>query len=694
MASYYYLTRTGEVEHIHAMSISKESADRYAFDKMRAISDRQWETKITSTQWGDTIFLVDDGYEIKNITVVNNVTSETVLTVYGNETPKDYNIIAECCERVVGFSTFNSVTKGDATYPARTGCILIFSGDSSSNSYDVNIKFEVGKKTLVPDGVTFILTNCTGDYNQTDVGYNIILTPNDGYEFQSTSKPTCYDTNNTNYSEMIINSDGTCSCVTTSISAFKVTGDAIKVISKVFCHFDFSNLDGTLDDYDYSFDDKHTSESGVERINKFLGDTGSGDSKIGYFGSDAKKRIDENNPPYVTFTDGSGTLQTLVFDNNLMNEGYYYHFFTSTDKKLKVCSDVVLYVPLVGTVTNYFITQNLINCTSDCNLDSIDKNSSITIVITPNTEFHFDNTPTATMGDEIIESSQLETGYSFTFNNVDGDIVINATAVADVPSEQNNADYGFINIYNPSLGELQNIASKYFINFTTGNTTTLTEYIIGMFQIFAKPLTLTSRQSVKFGKYDTGVGAKVVREPKVEVDCGSITVDEKYHSALDYDQYVNAKIWLPFCGFFDISSDLFMNNNLYLKYTIDVLTGKCVASLSTGKLDDANTVVYNFCGNAMMKIPYYVNNDEQRTNGAINNGVYNMSEKTPYVIITRQISVTPDSSQLDGKPASEYVRLGDLTGFTKCKEVTVNEMISTKAEKAEIESLLKKGVIL
>lgn len=461
----------------------------------------------------------------------------------------------------------------------------------------------------------------------------------------------------------------------------------------ITCKFDFSNLDGTLDDYDYSFNDNHTATSGVESINKFLGDRGSGDSRIAYTGSDVK-RIDENNPPYVTFTDGSGTLQTLVFDTNLMNQGSYYHSFTSEEESLKVCSDVVFYVPLVGTVTNYFITQNLINCTSDYALDIVEKDSSIIIIITPKSESHFDNTPTATMGGDNIKSSQLETGYSFTFENISGDIVIDATSVADLPIEQNNADYGFINIYNPSLGELQSIASKFFINFSTGTSVTLTEYIVNMYQIFAKPLTLTDRQSVKFGKYDTGVGAKVVREPKVEVDCGSITLDEKYKSALDYDQYVNARIWLPFCGFFDISSDLFMNSKLYLKYTIDVITGKCVASLSTDKLDDANTVVYNFCGSAMMKIPYYVNNNEQRTNGAINNDTYNMSERTPYVIVTRQISVTPNSSQLDGEPTNDYVKLGDLTGFTKCKEVVASGMVATQSEKSEIESLLKKGVIL
>ena len=542
-----------------------------------------------------------------------------------------------------------------------------------------------------PDGREYVESNAThteetvtNDETFEDE-YLVVCTPNADCTY--TNIPTCVERNTGDVISSQLDGSSYNFHIPT-YGSWLITNDA--VFSK--CKFDLSNLYGAIVDYNFSFNDNHTATVGVENVNVFLGDRGSGECHIRYSGSD--KYIEESDTPYIVFTNDSGVGYTLLLDNPLMGEGDFYHFFTSEEKNMKICSDAVVYVPLHDVVTKYFITQNLMNCVSDCNLDSIDKNSSITIVITPNTEFHFDNTPTATMGNEIIESSQLETGYSFTFNNVDGDIVINATAVADVPLEQNNADYGFINIYNPSLGELQNVASKYFINFTTGNDTTLTEYIIGMFQIFAKPLTLTSRQSVKFGKYDTGVGAKVVREPKVEVDCGSITVDEKYHSALDYDQYVNAKIWLPFCGFFDISSDLFMNNNLYLKYTIDVLTGKCVASLSTGKLDDANTVVYNFCGNAMMKIPYYVNDNEQRSNGAINNGVYNMSEKTPYVIITRQISVTPNSSQLDGKPASEYVRLGDLTGFTKCKEVTVNGMISTKAEKAEIESLLKKGVIL
>ena len=410
------------------------------------------------------------------------------------------------------------------------------------------------------------------------------------------------------------------------------------------------------------------------------------------FKSEYKINPDEYTPPYIHYFTDSTRERKLFFEYEDMNT---YSYDLSVGSEIPI-NDVTIVVDGVQapTVTKYNITQNITNSISDCSLQQIDSGSSLTVNINAKTGYHFDIAPTATMKGVNVVSSQLENVYTFSFVNVDGDIIINATAVADEPAEQNNADFGFINIYNPSLSELQNISNKFFVNLSTGTITQLTDYIVGMFQIFGKPLTLKSRQNVKFGKYDTGVGVLVVREPRIEIDCGSVELQEKYHSALDYDQYVNARIWLPFCGFFDISSDLFMNGNCYLKYFIDVLTGKCVASLSSSRLDDGKSVIYNFCGNAMMKIPYYINDENQRANGAIANDVYNLADRTPYILVTRQISVTPNSSQLDGKPSNEYVKLGDLTGFTKCSEVIASGMISTNDEKNMIESLLKKGVIL
>lgn len=442
-----------------------------------------------------------------------------------------------------------------------------------------------------------------------------------------------------------------------------------------------------------------TWENDTKKLSEILNDTYQfvvySDYNNNYFFDEI---ISKSEVPLMIYTDSKGNLRMIsgswltsledgVGYNATFDIGSYINDIVNSDIELN------MYATLKEPPVMYYVTQNLTNCTSDCTITSIQKDSDLTIVVTPNEGYSFTTTPTATMNGTNVDSSQLETGYSFSFTDIDGDIVVNATAKADSPVDENNADYGFINIYNPTQSELQSIASKFFMNFSSGTVITLTEYIINMFQIFGKPLVLKNKQSVKFGKYDTTIGANVVREPKIEIDCGAIEVKEKYNSALDYDSYVNARIWLPFCGFFDIQSDLFMNGKLYLSYTIDVLTGKCIASLKTSQLE--YSVVYNFCGSASMKIPYYVNNNDERANGAIANDVYNLADKTPYVLLTRKISATPDSSQLDGINSNIKVdRLGDLTGYTKCSSVDVRGIKATQGELEQLESYLKKGVIL
>ena len=84
----------------------------------------------------------------------------------------------------------------------------------------------------------------------------------------------------------------------------------------------------------------------------------------------------------------------------------------------------------------------------------------------------------------------------------------------------------------------------------------------------------------------------------------------------------------------------------------------------------------------------------QRT-GSISANTGLLGEMKPYVLVTRPISFIPDSYEsLIGRPYQTTATLGSQTGFVKVREVHLDGITATEAEKEEIERMLKKGVIL
>ena len=70
-----------------------------------------------------------------------------------------------------------------------------------------------------------------------------------------------------------------------------------------------------------------------------------------------------------------------------------------------------------------------------------------------------------------------------------------------------------------------------------------------------------------------------------------------------------------------------------------------------------------------------------------------MGAKIPYIIITRpkQIQV-PNYNAHYGYQAHKMVRVGDCTGYLRCREVHVISPTASDEEKSQIEQLMKMGV--
>jgi len=113
--------------------------------------------------------------------------------------------------------------------------------------------------------------------------------------------------------------------------------------------------------------------------------------------------------------------------------------------------------------------------------------------------------------------------------------------------------------------------------------------------------------TVVVGLIDTGVLMNHLSAQWVELDCGSITLDETWSAYLDYDPYTKLEVYLPYCGTHPLKVDDFMPGTISLKYHIDLLSGACVAILVSTKSDKhgdtLNSVVYQFMGNCASQLP-------------------------------------------------------------------------------------------
>ena len=297
-------------------------------------------------------------------------------------------------------------------------------------------------------------------------------------------------------------------------------------------------------------------------------------------------------------------------------------------------------------------------------------------------------------------------------------------------------DAGFITLFNPTLAEMKELSNYMWSDLFDVN---------GWKKVFADPMDAilglsivpvavpdAGAKTVKVGNISTGVSMNTAASQYVEVDCGTLNVNEYWGAYLDYDPYTKAEIYLPYIGIHPISTDDIMNKPVHVVYHVDILSGSCCAYVQCG-----GTVLYSFIGQCSSSIPITGDNWTNVINGAISiagsigsmvatggasapmgieqiastavNTMKPSVEKsgamggtggmlgvqTPYLILTRPRQALPrDQNIFKGYPSFITEHLGDLTGYTEIDSIHLEGIPATESELSEIESLLKEGVIL
>lgn len=302
----------------------------------------------------------------------------------------------------------------------------------------------------------------------------------------------------------------------------------------------------------------------------------------------------------------------------------------------------------------------------------------------------------------------------------------------------------FVSIYNPTRANVQAL-KNYLWSSQIGDTlkklyNNPMDSIISLHMVPVTPTTSTG--TIHIGGTDTEVDGRPVTNQYVTVNCGSLTIGEYWAAYLDYNPYTKLYLYLPFCGMHSVDTDEFMGQTLSIRYDVDVVTGDCLCSISGSRAGGMSTILYQYAGNCSVEIPVSAANYNARISaglglvgsavgiaaaaatggmtaplaatavastaanvlsgktrversGALAGSAAWMGPLKPYLILVQPTQCLPDGqASFTGYPSYITAAVGDLTGYTEFAEIHLEGIAATDAEKAEIEQILRTGVIL
>lgn len=127
------------------------------------------------------------------------------------------------------------------------------------------------------------------------------------------------------------------------------------------------------------------------------------------------------------------------------------------------------------------------------------------------------------------------------------------------------------------------------------------------------PINIDGTTSViVIGDVDTNINGDKIGGTTPIYTLGSVVVEGRYHSFLDFAPYTTAHIFLPFVGFVPIDPQVFTGKTLSVKYSYDLIAGVCNAMLFANGI-----YVESHQGNCGIDIPLVASNRAQQVLGIV-----------------------------------------------------------------------------
>lgn len=169
------------------------------------------------------------------------------------------------------------------------------------------------------------------------------------------------------------------------------------------------------------------------------------------------------------------------------------------------------------------------------------------------------------------------------------------------------ANTGFTRIYNPSLAQVQALANYLWTDQTIIQTlwNHVKQFLENPMDAFIAfnlvPCAVPDGGTAEFKVMyiGTGVNMTAAASQFVDVDCGTLDIDEYYGSALDYAPNTKISVFLPFIGTVQLDTDDVMGKTIGIKYRIDIVSGGCVAKITVD-----GSIHYQYSGHCAINIPF------------------------------------------------------------------------------------------
>lgn len=233
-------------------------------------------------------------------------------------------------------------------------------------------------------------------------------------------------------------------------------------------------------------------------------------------------------------------------------------------------------------------------------------------------------------------------------------------------------------------------------------------------------------ENIKIGNVETNIGATRLSNFFVDIDCGSVNIPLYFDAFLDCAPYTSISLYLVGVGTVDLNVDMFLGQSVKLKYRVDALTGQCLVFVSNN-----DGLVATYSGNIAYHIPLRSKDYSEFFSGVMSTATAAMTgnalgvgagalqlaqgvtkprivqggsfggntsimlNKKCYLIIERpSISIPKTYPNTIGYMSRISAQLSTLKGFTQVEAIHLDHVTATDEEKAELEALLKTGVIL
>lgn len=310
-------------------------------------------------------------------------------------------------------------------------------------------------------------------------------------------------------------------------------------------------------------------------------------------------------------------------------------------------------------------------------------------------------------------------------------------------------DCGVARIYIPTQQQMQNFTRFLFNDITQSLVDQLKkmwsnplDYIGNVAVCHIAGLTATGTAAVSFGGINSGINSDYINTAFHDFSY-ICHVHEHWKDAFDYSNYTKIKIYIPYCGIYDLNVDEVMSEDttIRVKYRVDIMSGMCVAFVKITKnqhdvhFEPLDSEVYQFNGNVFLPLSLTATDWRntyqsllaiaggmiapspssvagmassimgQKVNvqhsGSIGTNFGYLGQQTPFLIIERPSKSEPNYNKNYnyatnyGYPLNKQRPLSGLKGFVKVAPDTMwsNNIHATNDELMELKDLLEnKGI--